>query len=237
MTELIWSFAPWLAFLLATRVTSFYGAIAAAATVAAIVLTRAISRHRLHLLDVTSLAYFAALGAVLLAIHPGHIDYWSRYAQAGSHAALTLIVFGSILIGHPFTESYAREKAPKAIWATPGFHALNRRVSAVWGLAFLAGTVSLIIAGSIDHRQVLLRIIVPFGALYLAYQYTRAHTQQTPTASPGTQPAASSHRSPQHADPAAPAPAAATTASGASPARAITPGGGGAVTRPDTTAG
>lgn len=213
MTELIWSFAPWLAFLLATRVTSFYGAIAAAVTVAAIVLIRAISRHRLHLLDVASLGYFAVLGAVLLAIHPGHIEYWSRYAQAGSHAALTLIVFGSILIGHPFTESYAREKAPEAIWATPGFHALNRRISAIWGLAFLAGTISLIIAGSVDYRQVLLRIIVPFGALYLAYQYTRKHAQQTPTASP----AASSRHSPQRAGPAAPDPAAAAAAAHSAP--------------------
>ena len=38
MTELIWSFAPWLAFLLAMRVTSFYGAVAAAVAVAAVVL-------------------------------------------------------------------------------------------------------------------------------------------------------------------------------------------------------
>src|ERR1700679_3108387 len=157
MAELIWSFAPWLAFLLANRVTSFYGAVAAAVAVAAVVLIRALSRRRLHLLDVASLGYFAALGAVLLATHPGHIDTWARYAQAGSHTALTLIIFGSILIGHPFTESYARERTPEAIWSTAGFPALNRRISAIWGLAFLVGTISLIIAGSVDYRQVLLR--------------------------------------------------------------------------------
>lgn len=179
MAELVWSFAPWLAFLLANRVTSFYGAIAAAVAVATVVLIRAIIRRRLHLLDVASLGYFAALGAVLLAIHPGHIDTWARYAQAGSHTALTLIVFGSILVGHPFTESYAREKVPEAMWATAGFHALNRRISAIWGLAFLAGTISLIIAGSVDYRQVLLRVIVPFGALAAAYKYTQAQAQQS----------------------------------------------------------
>ena len=74
----------------------------------------------------------------------------------------------------------------------------------MWGLAFLAGTVSLIIAGSVDYRHVLLRIIVPFGALYLAYQYTQKQAQQTPSASPVTEPAASGHRIPQRADPAAP---------------------------------
>ena len=83
--------------------------------VAAIVTGRAIARRRLHLLDGAGLCYFIVLGAILATIHPAHLDYWSRYAQAGSHAALTLIVFGSILIGHPFTESYARQDTGQAL--------------------------------------------------------------------------------------------------------------------------
>jgi hypothetical protein len=177
MTELIWSFAPWLAFLLATRVTSFYGAVAVGAAAAVVVFIRAVRRHRLHLLDVASLVYFAALGVVLLVLHPAHSDTWARYAQAGSHTALTLIVFGSILVGRPFTEAYARERTPQALWSTAGFHALNRRISAVWGLAFLAGTISLIIAGSADAAPVLLRMIIPFGALVAAFRYTQAQSQ------------------------------------------------------------
>jgi hypothetical protein len=116
MTDLIWSFAPWLAFLLGTRVTSLYGAVAAGVAVAAVVAVRAVARHRLHLLDAAGLCYFLALGAVLVIVHPGHLEFWSRYAQAGSHIALTVIVFGSILVGHPFTESYARQTAPAAVW-------------------------------------------------------------------------------------------------------------------------
>ena len=54
----------------------------------------------------------------------------------------------------------------------------------MWGLAFLAGTVSLIIAGSVDYRHVLLRILIPFGSLYLAYQYTQKQTKQTRDAAP-----------------------------------------------------
>jgi hypothetical protein len=204
MTELIWSFSPWLAFLLGTRVTSLYGSVAAGAVVAAIVTGRALARRRIHLLDLAGLGYFLVLGAVLVIIHPAHLDYWSRYAQAGSHAALTLIVFGSILIGHPFTESYARDTTPAALWHTAGFRAVNRRISAVWGLAFLAGTISLIIAGSIDSRHVLLRILIPFGTLYLAYLYTGKQTQQRSDASPATEPTAGSHPSQHQPDPAAP---------------------------------
>jgi len=177
VTDLIWSFAPWLVFLLAARVTSLYGAVAAGAVVAVVVLIRAIGRKRVHMLDVASTVYFVALVAVLIVVHPGHLDYWARYAQAGSHIALTLLVFGSILVGRPFTESYARETTPESVWRTNGFHSLNRQISAVWGLAFLVGTVSLIAAGSVDSRQVLLRIIVPFGALYYAYVYTQKQTK------------------------------------------------------------
>ena len=191
MTDLIWSFSPWLAFLLGTRVTSLYGAVATGVAVAAIVAVRAVARRRLHLLDVAGLCYFLALGVVLVAVHPGHLEFWSRYAQAGSHIALTLIVFGSIIIGHPFTESYARHTAPAAVWHTRQFRAINRRISAVWGLAFLAGTISLLIAGSVGERQVLLRVIVPFGALYLAYRYTQKQAAHVQNATAAGKPAAS----------------------------------------------
>jgi hypothetical protein len=106
--------------------------------------------------------------------HPGHLDLWARYAQAGSHTALTVIVFASILIGHPFTESYARQTTPKAVWYTAEFHVINRRISAVWGLAFLVGTVSLFVVGSVDYRQALLRVVIPFGALAWAYKFTQS---------------------------------------------------------------
>jgi hypothetical protein len=190
MTDLIWSFAPWLVFLLAIRVTNFYGAVGAGLGVAIVVLGRAVARHRVHMLDVASPVYFLLLGAVLIVLRPGHLDTWSRYAQAGAHAALTLLVFGSILLGHPFTESYARESTPSDIWHTERFHATNRRISAVWGLAFLVGTVSLIVAGSVDARQVLLRIVVPFGALVLAYKYTMNQQQQARAGAAGEVPPA-----------------------------------------------
>jgi hypothetical protein len=195
MTELIWSFAPWLTFLLATRVTSFYGAVAVGVAAAVVVVIRAVRRHRLHLLDVAGLVYFAALGVILLAVHPAHVGTWARYAQAGSHTALTLIVFGSILVGHPFTEAYARERTPEALWSTAGFHAVNRRISAVWGLAFLVGTFSLILAGAVDSTPVLLRVIIPFGALVAAFKYTQSQTQgQGPADPAGQGPAPSASR-------------------------------------------
>jgi hypothetical protein len=173
VTDLIWSFSPWLLFLLATRFSSFSGALALGLVAALVVAARAIGHHRFHLLDAASVLYFTGLGLALEIVHPTSALYWSRYAQAGAHAFLTLIVLGSVALGHPFTESYARESTPKEVWGTPQFRAVNRTISLVWGLAFLVGTVSLIVAGSVTGRPFLLRILIPFGALAWAYSYTQ----------------------------------------------------------------
>jgi hypothetical protein len=172
MTDLVWSFSPWLVFLLASRFVSFSGAVVLGFVAAIVVLVRAASERRAHLLDVASFCYFVALAVALAAVHPAHIGTWSRYAQLGSHLVLTVLILGSILVRRPFTESYARLSTPKELWHTRQFRQINRRISGVWGLAFLAGDVSLALAGSVSTRQVLLRVIVPFGAMYFAYRYT-----------------------------------------------------------------
>ena len=173
MTDMIWSFAPWMLFLMGVRVGNVYWGAAVGALAAIIVLARALSLHKAHLFDYVGGIYFIALLVLLAILHPGDIGTWGRYAQAVAHGSLCVIVFGSVLINRPFTEAYAREQAPKEIWNTPGFRAFNRKISAVWGLAFLLGTLSLILAGATDSRQLLLRIIVPFGALAAAFTYSQ----------------------------------------------------------------
>jgi uncharacterized membrane protein len=140
---------------------------------AIVVLVRAVGRKKIHLLDGFGVVFFVAMGVVLAVFRPSDIDTWGRYAQAVAHGTLMLIVFGSVIIGKPFTESYARDQAPQRVWNTPDFHAFNRQISLVWGLAFLVGTISLIAAGSVDSRQFLLRLAVPGAALALAYLFTQ----------------------------------------------------------------
>jgi len=179
MKNLMWSFSPWVAFLLGGRIGGVYWGAAIGLAVALVVLVRAISRHSTHMFDVIGTVYFGGLLVLLAAIHPSDIATWGRYAQAVAHGSLTLIVFGSILVGKPFTEPYAREQAPERVWQSARFHELNRRLSAVWGLAFLVGTISLIVAGSQDSRQFILRLVVPFGALLLALLYSQKQASLT----------------------------------------------------------
>ena len=173
MTDMIWSFTPWISFLLGVRFGDVYWGAGLGAATAIIVLVRAISRHKAHLFDWVGAVYFAGMITLLAVLQPANISTWGRYAQAVAHGSLCLIVFASVLINRPFTEGYAREQAPKEIWNSPAFHAFNRKISVRFGLAFLVGTISLIVAGATDSRQLLLRIIVPIGALALAFTYTQ----------------------------------------------------------------
>ena len=185
MTELVWSFSPWAAFLMGVRVGNVYYGAGIAAVIAIIVLARALSRHKAHLFDYVGVVYFIGLLVVLAIAQPGDISTWGRYAQPVAHGSLCVIVFASVLINRPFTEAYAREQAPKEIWVSPAFRAFNRKISVVWGVAFLIGTLSMALAGATDSRQILLRVIVPFGALGAAYTYSERE--------------ASSEKAPQHA--------------------------------------
>ncbi|HEX4016844.1 MAG TPA: hypothetical protein VHX15_08910 [Frankiaceae bacterium] len=181
MTDLIWSFAPWISFLLGVRVGNVFWGAGVGAVVAIVVLARAISHGRAHLFDYVGVVYFVAMLVVLAIVRPGDVGTWGRYAQAVAHGSLTLIVFGSVLFNRPFTEPYAREQASKELWGSPVFRAFNRRLSAMWGLAFLVGTISLVAAGATDSRQILLRVIVPFGALAAAFTYTQKQAARATT--------------------------------------------------------
>jgi hypothetical protein len=79
MPDLVWSFSPWLAFLIASRFTTFSGAVALGFLAAIVVSTRAVTTHRAYVLDWAGLGYFAALGLVLAVTHPGHGETSSRY--------------------------------------------------------------------------------------------------------------------------------------------------------------
>jgi hypothetical protein len=172
MTELVWSFSPWAAFLIGVRVGNVYWGGGIAAVVAIIVLARALSQNKAHLFDYVGVAFFIGLLVVLAIVAPTNIGTWGRYAQPVAHGSLCVIVFVSVLINRPFTEAYAREQAPKEIWESPAFRAFNRKISVLWGFAFLIGTLSMALAGATGSRQILLRVIIPFGALGGAYAYS-----------------------------------------------------------------
>ncbi len=57
----------------------------------------------------------------------------------GSNIVLTLIAFGSLVAGLPFTMQYARQEVPRDRWDNPEFIRINQVLTAGWGVLFLFG--------------------------------------------------------------------------------------------------
>ena len=60
MKNLIWSFSPWVVFLLGVRVGGVYWGTGLGLAVALVVLVRALRGHSVHLFDVIGVVYFTS---------------------------------------------------------------------------------------------------------------------------------------------------------------------------------
>jgi hypothetical protein len=132
--------APFIAFFVLARWIGATAGLWAAAAIAAALLLRARLRGQaeVKVLEAGAAVLFVGLAVVASFLRPD----WSVFAvRVFVDLGLVAITLGSILIGRPFTLQYAREQAPPERWTHPLFLAANRRISAVWALAFIVETV------------------------------------------------------------------------------------------------
>lgn len=84
------------------------------------------------------------------------------------------------LAWRPFTEQYARESVAKEYWDSPRFHAVNRRITAMWALAvtvmgighLVSGALIGYPAGLVIPADMVLNWVIPFGVIWLTVRYT-----------------------------------------------------------------
>ncbi len=133
--KLMLAFSPWLAFWLISGGHSLarlrIGILVAAVLVVVMGLTKL---HRGLILWAGVIFFSFALVSVVWLQEPWIIQHLGIFAS-GTLFLLTLL---SMLLGHPFTESYAREHVPRELWSSPAFIRGNFIVTGAWGLIFLA---------------------------------------------------------------------------------------------------
>ena len=136
--------------------------IAAAAMLAycAVVIALALRWDKPTYFDWTVCAYFFAL-FVSLALWPetsGTI--LSEYAVTGIYICLFSAAFFPTILGFaPFTSHYAKKRAPKQVWGSSIFVAINRIMTFVW-----AGIFATCIALSL-YPSVITRALIPIGLI------------------------------------------------------------------------
>jgi hypothetical protein len=136
------------------------------------------------ILDLGTITFFLVLVIIGLFADRHTLIGLEKYSQAISSAALGLIVVASIVLGHPFTEQYARQGVPEEVWDTPGFRRTMVLMSGVWAAIFAVMAILGLIAktgiagaGSSD----LLNWYIPIGLVILGFQFNKwypSHLQQ-----------------------------------------------------------
>jgi hypothetical protein len=128
------------------------------------------------ILDLGTIVFFLVLVIIGVFADRHALIGLEKYSQAISSAALGLIVLTSIVLGHPFTDQYAREGVPQEVWDTPGFRRTMVLMSGVWVAIFAVMAILGLIAetgiagaGSSD----LLNWYIPIGLVILGFQFNK----------------------------------------------------------------
>jgi hypothetical protein len=139
------SFAPWIAVWVLVSNDSYVTGmlVATACSLGLILWAFVIEGKKPKLLDWGTLGSLG--GLTILSVVAGG-PWLGAWLSALLNAALLLIMFGSIVVGRPFTIDYAKEETPPELWDTPGFRHVNAVISWVW-----VGAVAAMLLGSVVH--------------------------------------------------------------------------------------
>lgn len=134
--KLLFSFAPWIAFLLIAQGSLLRLKVGLAVAAVLTIGMAVLKLHRGAIMWVGLLFFVYACVAVFGFTHMWTIQNMGILANASLAAG----TWGALLLGHPFTEEYAREHVDKSLWNHPAFKRTNVILTSMWGLVFTANT-------------------------------------------------------------------------------------------------
>jgi hypothetical protein len=131
-------FAPWIVFMLVSGPSTWLWAALAALVVALVLAVPDWLRTReIGVLQAAGIAFFGVLSVLALVLNPADLQWVEDRAQLLSSLVLTVVAGGSLAVGRPFTEYYARQAVPREHWSSPLFKRVNVVITAVWTVTFL----------------------------------------------------------------------------------------------------
>lgn len=120
------------------------------------------------LLEWWSLVAIAAITILAFTANPGWLATWLNVITSG---ALFLIMAGSIVIGRPFTASYAHDTVPREYWDSAIFRRTTLGIAVVWSLALLAMTIGAIVTTVRPSAETWSTWVVTIVALVAAFKF------------------------------------------------------------------
>jgi uncharacterized membrane protein len=169
--------APFIAFFVLARSIGATAGLWAAAAIAGALLLRARLRGQteVKVLEAGAAVLFVGLAIVASFLRP---DWTVFEVRVFVDLGLVAITLGSILIGRPFTLQYAREQVPPERWTHPLFLSANRRITAVWALAFAVETVCSALIAWVPSVPAMLPLVANVLALLAAIIFTAEYPRR-----------------------------------------------------------
>jgi len=136
--KLMLAFAPWIAFWIISLGHSMFWLKIGIAVAALLVVVMGVTRLHRGMILWAGVGFFAF--AVISVVWKENM-WVVRHLGVLASGTLFLATFLSMLLGQPFTESYARDHVPKELWDSPSFIRGCFTVTGAWGFVFLANTL------------------------------------------------------------------------------------------------
>ncbi len=136
--KLLLAFSPWIAFWIISGGQSMMRLQIGLGVASALVVVMGVTKLHRGLILWAGVIFFAfALVFVVLLK-----DLWViRHLGILASGTLFMATMVSIVIGRPFTESYAREHVPEELWESPNFIRSCYTATGAWGIIFLANAL------------------------------------------------------------------------------------------------
>lgn len=166
-------FVPWIVFSVVAGPSTWMWA-ALAALVCTLVLSVPDWRRSrsISVLDAAALVFFAVLVVLALVLDRAALAPIEDRAQLLSSVVIAVVALGSLAVGRPFTEFYAKRETPREYWDSPTFRQINRVLTGLWGGVFVVNALCDAAVGFWGASPDVFNWVVPVVAVVVAVKIT-----------------------------------------------------------------
>ena len=166
-------FVPWIVFsVVAGPSTWMWAALAAFLCSLILSVPSWRSTRSISVLDAAGLVFFGVLVVLALVLDSATLQPIEDRAQMLSSVVIAVVALGSLAVGRPFTEYYAKQQTPREYWNSPTFKQINRAITAVWGLVFVFNALCDAAVAYLGVNSDVFNWVVPIVAIVAAVKFT-----------------------------------------------------------------
>jgi branched-subunit amino acid ABC-type transport system permease component len=190
-------FVPWIVFAVVAGPSTWMWAALAALVCALVLAVPDWRRSRsISVLDGAGIVFFGVMVVLALVLDRAVLQPIEDRAQLLSSIVIAAVALGSLAVGRPFTEYYAKRDTPREYWDSPLFKRINRVLTALWGGVFVVNALCDAAVGFWGANPDVFNWVVPIVVIVVAVKVTAWYPEYAKGRSAGTHGAHEASRPP-----------------------------------------